>query len=500
MYLGINPKASGWRDRLPIPRLDETTFIHRVFGGYLRSQITCPSCGYKSNTYDPFLDLALEVNQSSSLMSALSQFMKRETLDSANKWKCSGCSKHVCATKQLTVFRPPLSLVVQLKRFVYGGQGMLLPHKNGFHNKFLKNAATRSKIQKPIDFSTVLELPLSDGRRCEYYLTGIIIHEGSSANSGHYTACVRKPNFDHNRDEWYHMDDGSVSKVSENSVLQQKNAYVLFYTRKEVKLELPRPPSRSFVDAEEAKKVVSARSKARVDSLVSLEDGKIVHGIDHQMVIASMNRGFKEMGETASILKNASISSLTLTPRDNKIADTFAGETKSTSKPTTDSAHNQTFKLGMQQMAHHEGKTKTKAARKSIKINRGIDSVEVFLHDGKKANLWTFNDQSKDLAEGSLLGNRPVSTWEQEDNDGKVTTHNQNLVDKRDLALNELRSQSKSRKRKMFLDTWDANLDAGKVKKVKNRMQNKPSPSQNPFQIMQQMKMNKKKGFFAKKY
>jgi hypothetical protein len=36
---GINPLKNGWRDRLPIPRLDETTLIHRMFGGYFRSQV-----------------------------------------------------------------------------------------------------------------------------------------------------------------------------------------------------------------------------------------------------------------------------------------------------------------------------------------------------------------------------------------------------------------------------------------------------------------------------
>jgi hypothetical protein len=46
---GMNPHASGWRDRMPIARLDETTFIHRIFGGYLRSQVRCTSCGHCSN-------------------------------------------------------------------------------------------------------------------------------------------------------------------------------------------------------------------------------------------------------------------------------------------------------------------------------------------------------------------------------------------------------------------------------------------------------------------
>jgi hypothetical protein len=44
---GVNQHVSGWRDRLPIPRLDETTFIHRIFGGYFRSQVQCTSCSHR---------------------------------------------------------------------------------------------------------------------------------------------------------------------------------------------------------------------------------------------------------------------------------------------------------------------------------------------------------------------------------------------------------------------------------------------------------------------
>ncbi|MGH7954600.1 MAG: hypothetical protein ACREOZ_01420, partial [Gloeomargaritales cyanobacterium] len=123
MAKSLSILGSGWRDRLPIPRLDETTLIHRMFGGYFRSQVRCTKCSYKSNTYDPFLDLALEISKhtSNSLYSALADFSRKETLDEANRWKCDGCKRHVCATKQLTIFRPPLSLCIHLKRFSYSG-------------------------------------------------------------------------------------------------------------------------------------------------------------------------------------------------------------------------------------------------------------------------------------------------------------------------------------------------------------------------------------------
>ena len=273
---GINQHASGWRDRLPIPRLDETTIIHRIFGGYLRSQVRCTKCGYCSNTYDPFLDLALEVSRKSinSVSDAFKEFTRKETLDSENRWKCSGCNKRVCATKQLTVFRPPLSLCVQLKRFSFGG---LFGGGKGFKSKgggFYKGFGMRrgNKISKPIEFPAEMKLPLSDGRSCEYHLTGVVIHVGGSSDSGHYTAFVKRPG-GAGKNQWYHIDDCFVQSVSERTVLQERDAYLLFYCRKEVKLAFPSPPRRISTSAEEAVAHGRARARARADS-ITREDNK----------------------------------------------------------------------------------------------------------------------------------------------------------------------------------------------------------------------------------
>mmetsp|Transcript_11307 Transcript_11307/g.20765 ORF Transcript_11307/g.20765 Transcript_11307/m.20765 type:complete len:723 (-) Transcript_11307:113-2281(-) len=240
---GINPHASGWRDKLPIRRLQETTFVHRIFGGYFQSQLHCP-CGYKSNTYDPFLDLALEVSKKhiTSLDAAFKEFMRKEKLDQNNRWKCSGCKKNVCPTKHLSVFRPPLSLCIHLKRFEFAlggsfndGGRQQFGHR---HSKGLSMSGNGgSKISKKIDFPALLCLPMSGGRSCQYLLTGVIIHVGKSATSGHYTAFVKQPG-DRSK-QWYHMDDRHTETVSEKTVLKQRDAYVLFYTRKEVKLEFP---------------------------------------------------------------------------------------------------------------------------------------------------------------------------------------------------------------------------------------------------------------------
>ena len=48
-----------------------TTAVHQIFGGYLRSQVKCLMCEHKSNTYDPMLDLALDIKVRTVVISKL---------------------------------------------------------------------------------------------------------------------------------------------------------------------------------------------------------------------------------------------------------------------------------------------------------------------------------------------------------------------------------------------------------------------------------------------
>ncbi len=71
------------------PGVADTSFVARVFGGQLRSQLLCECCkGRASNTYDPFLDLSLEITAAKSVDKALSRFCAAEVLDGDNKCVC----------------------------------------------------------------------------------------------------------------------------------------------------------------------------------------------------------------------------------------------------------------------------------------------------------------------------------------------------------------------------------------------------------------------------
>uniref|UniRef100_A0A1A7Y6E9 ubiquitinyl hydrolase 1 n=1 Tax=Iconisemion striatum TaxID=60296 RepID=A0A1A7Y6E9_9TELE len=197
---------------LPGAKLDRqtqaTTFIHQVFGGYLRSRVKCLNCKSVSDTFDPFLDITLEIKTAPSVSKALEQFVKPEQLDGENAYKCTKCKKMVTASKRFTLHRSPNVLTLSLKRFAN---------------------FTGGKITKEVKYSDYLDLQpfmsQSQGEAQVYGLYAVLVHSGFSCHAGHYFCYIKASN-----GQWYQMNDSSVSVSDIRSVLNQQ-AYVLFYIK-----------------------------------------------------------------------------------------------------------------------------------------------------------------------------------------------------------------------------------------------------------------------------
>ncbi|RKP08201.1 hypothetical protein THASP1DRAFT_6310, partial [Thamnocephalis sphaerospora] len=188
----------------------ETTMVYRTFGGYLRSQVHCTSCNHRSNTYDPLLDLSVDLAGVDSVEKAVRRFTRPELLTRENRYRCDACRQLVEARKRFTVEQAPAILTVHLKRFNHFGE----------------------KIGKRIDFDDTLDLTpcLSasvDARAAapRYHLYAVLVHAGGSCRSGHYYCYVKSA-----AGTWYCMNDDSVDQVSAKRVFSEK-AYILFYVR-----------------------------------------------------------------------------------------------------------------------------------------------------------------------------------------------------------------------------------------------------------------------------
>mgnify|MGYP002142120631 CR=1 FL=1 len=234
-------------------RSRETTVLHRIFGGYLQSTVICATCKHASRTFDPFLDLSLEVKQCDSIDAALKLFVQPEILTRGNRYRCEACHRLTDAQKQFTVYKAPEILTIQLKRF----------HVNPFTGQ-------PGKIGRPVSFPATLDFGpvMSAGReRPQYSLYAVIVHEGGSCNSGHYHAFVKNSS-----GIWYSMNDCSVHQVSLASVLQQR-AYILFYQRDHSAVDgapatpIAAPPLEKKAKRSQEEIMNAVRSASQADSM-----------------------------------------------------------------------------------------------------------------------------------------------------------------------------------------------------------------------------------------
>lgn len=187
----------------------ETTVVNQIFGGFLRSQVQCLKCKEKSNTYDPFLDISLDIKNVPTLEKAFEKYVHPEMLDNENAYMCTKCKQKVPAQKRFSIHKPSNVLTVSLKRF-------------DFHRMM-------GKITRQISFQEKLNIrPYMSNKQGEpvlYNLYAVLVHSGVHCNSGHYYCFVKSPS-----QIWYCMNDSMVSQVSAQRVLSSE-AYLLFYIR-----------------------------------------------------------------------------------------------------------------------------------------------------------------------------------------------------------------------------------------------------------------------------
>ncbi|XP_027361023.1 ubiquitin carboxyl-terminal hydrolase 20-like [Abrus precatorius] len=189
---------------------EDDNLVEKVFGGRLISKLRCCGCGRISDTYEPLIDLSLEIENVDSLPCALESFTKVENIDA--KFRCESCKEEVSMDKQLMLDQTPAVAAFHLKRF--------------------KTDGTRvEKIDKHVDFPLELDLqPYTFSNQnndvpLKYDLFAVVVHIGFSSTSGHYFCFVRSA-----PDTWHKLDDSKVTKVLGDFVLSQE-AYILFYAR-----------------------------------------------------------------------------------------------------------------------------------------------------------------------------------------------------------------------------------------------------------------------------
>ncbi|VVD04255.1 unnamed protein product, partial [Leptidea sinapis] len=213
-----------------IPRTPSASIVTAVFGGTLQSEVRCLACGTDSNKYDPFLDLSLELPETGRhdapvpLTDCLASFVQVEELADTERYFCSSCECKQKSTKQFWIRRLPNVLCLHLKRFRW---------HNYFRTKvdtsisFPLRALDMSQFVLGADGTTVADRSRSPADL--YDLAALIVHHGSGAGSGHYTA------FAINEEQWFHFNDQTV-RATDAEVVATCKPYIMFYIRREFTL------------------------------------------------------------------------------------------------------------------------------------------------------------------------------------------------------------------------------------------------------------------------
>uniref|UniRef100_A0A4W2G8T0 USP domain-containing protein n=1 Tax=Bos indicus x Bos taurus TaxID=30522 RepID=A0A4W2G8T0_BOBOX len=178
---------------------EDTTVICQIFGGTWRSQIQCLRCLGVSDTFNPYLDISLDITAAQSVEQALRELVKPQKLDADNAYDCGVCLRKVPATKRLTLHSTSQVLVLVLKRFT---------------------PVSGAKRAQEVRYPQCLDLqPYTSERKAGplgYVLYAVLVHSGWRSGNG----------------QWYKMDDAKVTAYDETAALSQ-SAYVLFYAREE---------------------------------------------------------------------------------------------------------------------------------------------------------------------------------------------------------------------------------------------------------------------------
>ncbi|XP_022137323.1 ubiquitin carboxyl-terminal hydrolase 22 isoform X3 [Momordica charantia] len=223
---------------------------HKVFSGQLRSDVTCMTCGFTSTTYDPCVDISLDLDtrdsasknstgksvkpadcsSTSTLSGCLDLFTRPEKLGSDQKLFCQNCQEMRNSVKQMSIRRLPLVLCFHIKRFEHSfvrrtsrkiDRYLQFPFSLDMI-PYLSSSIIRNRYGNRIFASEGDELDSSS----KFEVFAVVSHSGT-LESGHYVTYLRL------RKRWYKCDDAWITEVDEEMV-RNSQCYMMFYLQKVV--------------------------------------------------------------------------------------------------------------------------------------------------------------------------------------------------------------------------------------------------------------------------
>ncbi|KAK7388603.1 hypothetical protein VNO78_23425 [Psophocarpus tetragonolobus] len=263
MLDGIHEKVEKGRRKPHGEGNGDCCIAHKVFSGILRSDVTCMACGFTSTTYDPCIDISLDLepNQgcstkmatatsnhscngeadyltssqncgTSTLMGCLKRFTRAERLGSDQKFFCRQCQVRQETQKQMSIRKLPLVSCFHIKRFEHSSTRKMSRKVDRYlqfpfsldMSPYLSSTILRSRFGNRIFPFDGDEPDASDDLCSEFELFAVVTHTGK-LDAGHYVTYLRLSN------RWYKCDDAWVTQVDEN-IVRAAQCYMMFYVQK----------------------------------------------------------------------------------------------------------------------------------------------------------------------------------------------------------------------------------------------------------------------------
>ncbi|KAK7264863.1 hypothetical protein RJT34_32476 [Clitoria ternatea] len=263
MLDGIHEKVEKDRRKPHSEGNGDCCIAHRVFSGILRSDVMCMACGFTSTTYDPCIDISLDLepNQggstkmvtgtpnhscngeadcrnssqncgTSTLMGCLKRFTRAERLGSDQKFFCQQCQVRQETLKQMSIRKLPLVSCFHIKRFEHSSTRKMSRKVDRYlqfpfsldMSPYLSSTILRSRFGNRI-FPFDGDEPDASNELCsEFELFAVVTHTGK-LDAGHYVTYLRLGN------QWYKCDDAWITQVDE-TIVRAAQCYMMFYVQK----------------------------------------------------------------------------------------------------------------------------------------------------------------------------------------------------------------------------------------------------------------------------
>ncbi|KAK6236137.1 Peptidase C19 [Theobroma cacao] len=263
MLDGIHEKVEKDKRKSQSPGSGDCCIAHRVFSGILRSDVMCMACGFTSTTYDPCVDISLDLepNQGgsgkssstkshnsfnveadfvgssqncgiSTLKGCLERFTRAEKLGSDQKFFCQKCQVRQESLKQMSIRKLPLVSCFHIKRFEHSSIRKMSRKVDRYLQfpfsldmaPYLSSSILRSRFGNRIFPFDADEQDASNELSSEFELFAVVTHSGR-LDAGHYVTYLRLSN------QWYKCDDAWITRVNEN-IVRAAQGYMMFYVQK----------------------------------------------------------------------------------------------------------------------------------------------------------------------------------------------------------------------------------------------------------------------------